>query len=99
MPTYPASRPPRRKPTLVAPQGLFTFLVLRPLSDLFLWLWRLERRLEFLYRPQFDRRLRPPLFEFAQRRISAHRNVVGSQRVSGRALQLGDRLVEISLRL
>ena len=46
MPTYSANRPPKHKPTLVAPQGLFTFLVLRPLSDLFLWLWRMERRLE-----------------------------------------------------
>ena len=73
MPTHSASRPPRRKPTLVAPQGLFTFLVLRPLSDLFLWLWRLERRLEFLYRPQFDRRLRPPLFDFAQKLQNARR--------------------------
>ena len=45
---------PRRR-MLLSPQGLFTFLVLRPVSDLFLWLWRLERRMEFLYRPQFDR--------------------------------------------
>jgi hypothetical protein len=28
--------------------------------------WRLERRSEFLYRPWFDRRLRPPLFSAAQ---------------------------------
>lgn len=48
------------------PQGLFAFLVLRPASDLFLWLWRLERRIEFLYRPQFDRWCRPPLFSGAQ---------------------------------
>jgi hypothetical protein len=48
------------------PQGLAAYLVLRPLSDLFLWLWRLERRTEFLYRPWFDRRLRPPLFSAAQ---------------------------------
>jgi hypothetical protein len=48
------------------PEGLFTYLVLRPLSDLFLWLWRLERRFEFLYRPEFDRWLRPPLFAFLQ---------------------------------
>ena len=73
MPTYSASRPPRRRLTLVAPQGLFTFLVLRPLSDLFLWLWRQERRLEFLYRPQFDRWLRPPLFDFAQKLQNARR--------------------------
>jgi hypothetical protein len=48
------------------PEGLFTYLVLRPLSDLFIWLWRLERRFEFLYRPEFDRWLRPPLFAFLQ---------------------------------
>jgi hypothetical protein len=48
------------------PQGKLTFLVFRPMSDLFLWLWRLERRLEYLYRPQFDRWLRPALFEFLQ---------------------------------
>ena len=48
------------------PQGLLTFLLIRPLSDLFLWLWRLERRVEFLYRPQFDRWARPPLFAFLQ---------------------------------
>lgn len=48
------------------PEGTATFLVLRPLSDLFLWVWRLERRVEFLYRPQFDRLLRGPLFALAQ---------------------------------
>src|SRR4051794_30482925 len=48
------------------PQGKLTFLVFRPLSDLFLWCWRLERRFEYLYRPAFDRRLRPPLFAFLQ---------------------------------
>ena len=48
------------------PQGPFTFFVFRPLSDLVLWLWRLERRIEFLYRPRFDRWLRPPLFAAAQ---------------------------------
>jgi hypothetical protein len=48
------------------PQGPLTFVVFRPLSDLFLWLWRIERRFEFLYRPQFDRWLRPPLFAAAQ---------------------------------
>ena len=48
------------------PQGRLTFFVFRPLSDLVLWLWRLERRVEFLYRPQFDRWLRPGLFSAAQ---------------------------------
>ncbi len=48
------------------PEGPFTYAVLRPLSDLFLWTWRLERRLEFLYRRQFDRWLRPPLFSLLQ---------------------------------
>ena len=52
MPSAPASRPNRS--TLLSPQGLLTFLFLRPLSDLFLWVWRLERRVEFLYRPLFD---------------------------------------------
>ncbi len=47
-------------------QGRFTYFVLRPLSDLFLWTWRLERRLEFLYRRQFDRWLRPALFALLQ---------------------------------
>ena len=49
------------------PEGRFTFLILRPLNDLVLWLWRLERRTEFLYRPRFDRRLRPRLFALTQR--------------------------------
>jgi hypothetical protein len=48
------------------PQGRLAFIVFRPLSDLFLWLWRIERRFEYLFRPQFDRWLRPPLFDFAQ---------------------------------
>ena len=48
------------------PQGAFTFYVLRPLSDLVLWLWHVERRFEFLYRRWFDRWLRPPLFAAAQ---------------------------------
>lgn len=56
----------RRRGGLVDPEGLFTFLVLRPLSDFFVWLWRVERRLEFLYRPQFDRWVRPPLFSLLQ---------------------------------
>ncbi|MDQ1615679.1 MAG: hypothetical protein QOJ60_1618, partial [Actinomycetota bacterium] len=30
------------------PQGMVTFLVLRPFTDAVLWLWRIERRLEFL---------------------------------------------------
>jgi hypothetical protein len=52
---------------LLDPQGTFTYVVIRPLSDLFLWLWRLERRVEFLYRPKFDRRFRGPLFASLQR--------------------------------
>jgi len=50
----------------MSPHGPITFFVIRPLSDLFLWLWRLERRVEFLYRPAFDRWARPPLFAFLQ---------------------------------
>jgi hypothetical protein len=48
------------------PQGRLTFFLFRPLTDLVLWLWRLERRVEFLYRPQFDRWVRPGLFNGAQ---------------------------------
>jgi hypothetical protein len=48
------------------PQGRLTFFLFRPLTDLVLWLWRLERRVEFLYRPQFDRWFRPGLFSTAQ---------------------------------
>ena len=62
----PNGRPAGQERSLVDPEGLFTFMVFRPLSDLFLWFWRLERRMEFLYRPQFDKWLRPPLFEWAQ---------------------------------
>lgn len=57
----------------VDPEGLLTYVVFRPLSDLFLWLWRLQRRTEFLYRRQFDRWLRPPLFGLAQRLLNARR--------------------------
>jgi hypothetical protein len=64
MPANSASQARRRR--LLSPQGFITFVFLRPLSDLFLWVWRLERRVEFLYRPLFDRWLRPPLFEWAQ---------------------------------
>ena len=62
-----------RRGLFTNPQGLATYLMLRPLSDLFLWAWRLERRLEFLYRPWFDRRLRPPLFSAAQAVQNARR--------------------------
>ena len=52
----------------------------RPLSDLFLWLWRLERRLEFLYRPQFDRRLRGAAVRrrAAAAELAAHRRAPGT---------------------
>src|SRR4051812_22425138 len=39
-----------------------TFFVLRPINDLVLFAWRLERRFEFLYRQPFDRFLRPLVF-------------------------------------
>ena len=52
---------------LLDPQGAFTHALLRPLSDLFLWVWRLERRIEFLYRPQFDRHLQPAADELPHR--------------------------------
>jgi hypothetical protein len=71
VPTRRRRRGPKR--TLPNPEGLFTYVVLRPLSDLFVWLWRLERRFEFLYRPRFDKWLRPPLFELAQALQNARR--------------------------
>ena len=71
MPSAPASRPNRT--LFPSPQGLLTFLFLRPLSDLFLWVWRLERRVEFLYRPLFDKWLRQPLFDWAQSVQNARR--------------------------
>jgi len=63
-PAVPA-RPRTRHPG-IDPDGLLSFLLIRPLSDLFLWAWRLERRAEYLYRPWFDRWLRPPLFAALQ---------------------------------
>jgi hypothetical protein len=50
----------------MAAEGRFSFFVVRPLSDLFLWGWRIERRFEFLWRPRFDGWLRRPLFSFLQ---------------------------------
>jgi len=69
----PDGQPSGQEPSLVDPEGLLTFLVFRPFSDLFLWLWRLERRTEFLYRPRFDKWLRPTLFAWAQARQNSRR--------------------------
>jgi len=55
------------------PEGRFTYLVLRPLADLVLWAWRLERRTEFLYRRHFDRWLRPHAFALAQTLLNRNR--------------------------
>jgi hypothetical protein len=52
--------------TALKPEGLLTYVIIRPLSDAILLLWRVERRFEFLYRPQFDRWVRPRLFAWAQ---------------------------------
>lgn len=53
--------------------GLVSYHVLRPINDLVLWLWRMQRRTEFLYRRQFDRWLTPPLFALAQKLVNARR--------------------------
>jgi hypothetical protein len=66
------ARPPTRRHG-IDPDGRLTFLVVRPLSDLFLWVRRLERRAEHLYRPWFDRWLRPPLFAALQAAQNARR--------------------------
>jgi len=69
-----APPPPRRRHTPgIDPEGKLAFLVIRPLSDLFLWAWRLERRTEYRYRPWFDRWLRPPLFAALQALQNARR--------------------------
>src|SRR6266566_4373657 len=78
----------RRRGVFTNPQGLAAYFTLRPLSDLFLWAWRLERRLEFLYRPWFDKRLRPPLFSAAQalqnaRRANSHLRLAEEQSLPG----------------
>src|SRR4051794_7606202 len=54
-----------------------TFFVLRPINDVIVFFWRLERRFEFLYRQPFDRWLRPPIFQALQalqnaRRVDEH---------------------------
>jgi hypothetical protein len=70
----------------VNPRSRLTFRVLRPLNDLVLMLWRLERRAEFLYRPQFDRWLRPPLFALTQGLRNARREDEGLKLAEEREL-------------
>ena len=79
---------------LVDPQGRFTFHVLRPMNDLTLWLWRLERRAEFLYRPQFDRWLRPPLFALTQWLRNAKRRDEGLGPAEERELPGEEQLIQ-----
>ncbi len=71
---------------VISPEGALTFLLVRPASDLFLWLWNLERRVEFLYRPQFDRWVRPPLFALLQALQNARRPNENLQLVEERML-------------
>ena len=76
------------------PQGRLTFFLFRPLSDLVLWLWRLERRVEFLYRPQFDRWLRPGLFSGAQWLQNRRRTDEGLALAEERLLEDEERLTQ-----
>ena len=76
------------------PEGRFTFLVLRPVNDMVLWLWRLERRAEFLYRPQFDRWLRPPLFAKTQKLRNARRRDEGLKLAEERQLPGEEELIQ-----
>ena len=83
------------------PEGLFTYFALRPLSDLVVWLWRLERRVEFLYRPQFDRWVRPPLFAAAQalqndRRRDEHLQLAEERLLPGEERYLQDIIDELT---
>jgi hypothetical protein len=87
---------------LLSPQGLFTFMFLRPLSDLFLWVWRLERRAEFLYRPQFDKWARPPLFAWAQslqntRRTDEHLALAEERLLPGEEQYIRDIIDELAM--
>jgi hypothetical protein len=76
------------------PEGRFTFLVLRPMNDMVLWLWRLERRAEFLYRPQFDRWLRPPLFAKTQKLRNARRRDEGLKLAEERQLPGEEEMIQ-----
>ena len=76
------------------PEGRFTFLVLRPVNDMVLWLWRLERRAEFLYRPQFDRWLRPPLFAKTQKLRNARRRDEGLKLAEERQLPGEEEMIQ-----
>jgi hypothetical protein len=76
------------------PQGRLTFFVFRPLSDLVLWLWRLERRVEFLYRPHFDKWLRPGLFSGAQWLQNRRRTDEGLALAEERLLEDEERLTQ-----
>jgi len=64
---------PRAREPILDPGGKLTFLLIRPLSELFQWAWRLERRVEFRYRQRFDRWLRPALFAALQAIQNARR--------------------------
>jgi hypothetical protein len=57
--------------------GLFRSLVLRPINDIGLNLLLLEKRLQFLYRDQFDATLRDPLFAACQFLLNAGRKNEG----------------------
>jgi hypothetical protein len=57
----------------VSTPGLFSSIVLRPLSDIGFNILLAEKRLQFLYRDQFDRTLRDPLFAAAQILLNARR--------------------------
>jgi hypothetical protein len=83
------------------PEGRFTYFVLRPFSDLVVWLWRLERRVEFLYRPTFDRWLRPWLFAGAQalqnaRRRDEHLKLAEERPLDGEERHIQDVIDELA---
>lgn len=78
----------------INPHGRFSAFVLRPLSDLFLWAWQIERRTEFLYRPAFDRWLRPLLFDLAQALQNARRADEGLALAEERLLPDEEELIQ-----
>lgn len=83
---------------MLNPEGRLTFFLLRPLNDLVMWLWRLERRFEFLYRPAFDRWARAPLFEAlqeAQNRLRADEHLaLAQERLLDGEEELTDRIID-----
>ncbi|HWF73558.1 MAG TPA: hypothetical protein VG186_09450 [Solirubrobacteraceae bacterium] len=71
-----------------------TYFALRPVGELAIWGWRLERRTEFLWRDQFDHYLRPPLFAAAQTLTNAGKSDQGLALAEERELPDEERCIQ-----